>query len=156
VMIWIAGPDKAVTFFNKTWLDFVGRTMEQELNNGWTEGVHPDDLDRCFAAYSSAFDARQTFHIEARLRRADGVYRWVLCTGVPRFAIDGVSAGYIGSDIDITDLRRTQEEALARQKLESLGLLAGGVAHDFNNLLGSILATSELVSADLPAGSPAQ
>jgi PAS domain S-box-containing protein len=153
VMIWVAGTDKVLNFFNKTWLDFVGRTMEQELDNGWTESVHPDDLDHCFACYSSAFDSRETFHIECRLRRADGEYRWVLCTGVPRFAPDGVFEGYIGSDIDITDLKRAQQESLARQKLESMGLLAGGIAHDFNNLLGNILTTSELVLSELPAGS---
>jgi signal transduction histidine kinase len=129
--------------------------LEAELNNGWAESVHPDDLDRCFASHSSAFDLRETFHIEARLRRADGEYRWVLCTGVPRFASDGVFEGYIGSDIDITDLKHAQEELLARQKLESMGMLAGGIAHDFNNLLGSILTTSELVLSELPAGSPA-
>ncbi|HJZ95750.1 MAG TPA: PAS domain S-box protein [Candidatus Solibacter sp.] len=155
VMIWVAGPDKVFNFFNKTWLDFVGRTMEQELNHGWTDSVHPDDLERCSAGYTAAFDLRKTFHIEVRLRRADGEYRWVLCTGVPRFAPDGVFEGYIGSDIDITDLKRAQEESLARQKLESMGLLAGGIAHDFNNLLGSILATSELVLSELPSGSPA-
>jgi PAS domain S-box-containing protein len=154
VMIWVAGTDRVLTFFNKTWLDFVGRTMDQELDNGWTTSVHPDDLDHCFASYSSAFEIRETFHIEARLRRADGEYRWVLCTGVPRFAPDGIFEGYIGSDIDITDLKRAQQETLARQKLESVGLLAEGVAHDFNNLLGSILATSELILSELPAGSP--
>jgi two-component system cell cycle sensor histidine kinase/response regulator CckA len=154
VMIWVAGTDKVLNFFNKTWLDFVGRTMEQELDNGWTEGVHPDDLDHCFASYSSAFENRETFHVEARLRRADGEYRWVLCTGVPRFASDGVFEGYIGSDIDITDLKRAQQETLARHKLESMGLLAGGIAHDFNNLLGSILTTTELILSELPAGSP--
>ena len=154
VMIWVAGTDKVLNFFNKTWLEFVGRTVAQELNNGWVQSVHPDDLDECAASYSSAFDARQTFHIECRLRRADGEYRWVLCTGVPRFA-DGIFAGYIGSDVDITDLKRAQEEALARQKLESLGLLSAGIAHDFNNLLGGILATSEVILSELPAGSPA-
>jgi PAS domain S-box-containing protein len=153
VMIWVAGTDKVLNFFNKTWLDFVGRTLEQELDNGWTESVHPDDLDHCFASYSSAFDIREAFHIEARLRRADGEYRWVLCTGVPRFAPDGIFEGYIGSDIDITDLKRAQQETLARQKLESMGLMASGIAHDFNNLLGSILTTSELVLSELPAGS---
>jgi signal transduction histidine kinase/CheY-like chemotaxis protein len=103
----------------------------------------------------AGFEIRETFHIEGRLRRADGEYRWVLCTGVPRFAPDGVFEGYIGSDIDITDLKRAQQETLARQKLESMGLLADGIAHDFNNLLGSILTTSEDVLSELPAGSPA-
>jgi len=154
VLIWLSGPDKVLTFFNKTWLDFVGRKVEQELNNGWVQGVHPDDVDQCFASYCAAFDAHERFHIECRLRRADGEYRWMLCSGVPRYAADGSFAGYIGTDIDITDLRRAQEEAVARQKLESLGVLAGGVAHDFNNLLGSILMTTELILSQLPVDSP--
>jgi PAS domain S-box-containing protein len=152
VMMWVAGPDKVLTFFNKTWLGFVGRTMEQELNNGWVESVHPDDRDRCFASYASAFDARENFHIEYRLRRSDGAYRWVLCCGVPRFAPGGAFAGYIGSDIDLTDLRRVQEESFAGQKLETLGVLAGGIAHDFNNLLGSILVDAELAEEEVAAG----
>ena len=153
VMIWVSGPDKLCTFFNKGWLAFTGRTMDEEQDNGWTSGVHPDDLDRCIAIYSSSFDARRNFQREYRLRRADGEYRCLLDSGVPRLASGGVFAGYIGSCIDITDLKRTQEEALARQKLESLGVLAGGIAHDFNNLLGGILAQAELVENELPASS---
>jgi PAS domain S-box-containing protein len=110
VMMWTTGPDKLCTFFNKTWLSFTGRTMEQELGHGWAEGIHPDDAERCFARYCEAFDARRDFHIEYRLRRADGEYRWVLCSGVPRFAPGGVFAGYIGSDIDISDLKSAQVE----------------------------------------------
>ena len=79
----------------------------------------------------------------------------MLVTGTPRFESSGAFAGYVGSCTDITDVKRTQEEALARQKLESLGVLAGGVAHDFNNLLGSIVASSELVLSELPDGSAA-
>jgi two-component system cell cycle sensor histidine kinase/response regulator CckA len=155
VMIWVSGPDKLCTFFNKGWLDFTGRAMEEELGNGWAASVHADDLDRCLAIYTSSFDARRNFQMEYRLRRSDGEYRWLLDNGVPRFAPGGSFAGYIGSCIDITDLKRTQEEALARQKLESLGVLAGGIAHDFNNLLGGILAEAELVESDLAAGLPA-
>jgi PAS domain S-box-containing protein len=155
VMIWVTGPDKLVTFFNKTYLDFTGRTAEQELGRGWVGLVHPEDLERCSEIFHSSFDARRNFHIECRVRRADGEYRWVLCSGVPRFGPDGRFAGYIGSDIDITDLRRAQDETLARQKLESLGVLAGGIAHDFNNLLGGILINSELALAGLPVGSSA-
>ena len=129
--------------------------MEQAVGNGWIEKLHPDDRDRCYTSYSSAFDAHRTFQTECRLRRADGEYRWMLATGTPRFESSGAFAGYIGSCTDITDLKRTQEEALARQKLESLGVLAGGIAHDFNNLLGSIVANSELVLSELPGGSPA-
>ena len=154
VMIWVSGPDKLCTFFNKGWLTFTGRTLEQELGNGWASAVHSEDLDRCIAIYSSSFDARRNFQMEYRLRRADGEFRWVLDNGVPRFAPGGSFAGYIGSCVDITDLKRTQEEALARQKLESLGVLAGGIAHDFNNLLGGILAEAELVESDLAAGLP--
>jgi signal transduction histidine kinase len=127
--------------------------MEQDLGNGWSEMVHPDDRDRCWASYSSAFDACRNFQIEYRLRRADGQYRWVLDRGLPRFAPGGVFAGYIGSCMDITELRQAQEEALARQKLESIGVLAGGIAHDFNNLLGTILADAEVAESELSAGS---
>jgi PAS domain S-box-containing protein len=155
VMIWVSGPDKLGAFFNKGWLDFTGRTREQELGHGWAEGVHPDDLGRCLAIYFESFDARRSFAMEYRLRRADGEYRWVLDNGVPRFQPGGAFAGYIGSCIDITDLKRAQVEALARQKLECVGVLASGIAHDFNNLLGSVLAGADLALADLAPGMPA-
>ncbi len=156
VMIAVAGPDQQVTFLNKGWLDFTGRTMDQELGTGWTASLHPDDREQVLAAISSAFADRQPCHLEYRLRRADGEYRAVVCSGVPRFEADGTCAGYVASLVDITDLKRSNEEALARQKLESLGVLAGGIAHDFNNLLGSILADSELLLAELPESSPAR
>jgi two-component system, cell cycle sensor histidine kinase and response regulator CckA len=117
VMIWVTGPDKLFTFVNKTWLDFTGRTIEQELGNGWAAGVHPDDLQRSYEVFSSAFDARRTFQLECRLRRSDGEYRWILCSGIPRSAPGGVFAGYIGSDIDITDL---QSEERFRQLAENI------------------------------------
>ena len=127
VMIWVSGPDKRCTFFNKVWLDFTGRSVEQELGNGWTEGVHADDLDRCLTVYSSAFDARQSFQMEYRLRRADGMYRWLLDTGVPRFTAGNVFHGYIGSCIDITERIRAEEErqkfvSLADSSLEFIGM----------------------------------
>jgi PAS domain S-box-containing protein len=149
VLICASGADKLATFFNQGWLNFTGRTMEQELGYGWTEGLHPADLDHAVAAYSASFDARRFCQIEYRLRRADGEYRSILCSGVPRYAPEGAFAGYIASCMDITDLKRNQAQVLATQKLESLGVLAGGIAHDFNNLLGSILAESELMIDDL-------
>lgn len=152
VMIWVSGPDKGCTFFNECWLTFTGRTIKQEQGNGWTEGIHPEDAERCMAIYSTSFDVRQSFEMEYRLRRADSGYRWVLDRGVPRFAPGGVFAGYIGSCIDITDLKRTQNEILATQKLESVGALANGIAHDFNNLLGGILAEAEIAAMELKEG----
>ena len=153
VMMWVAGPDKLCTFFNRGWLEFTGRTMEQEVGNGWTQRVHPDDLDRCVDIYSAAFDARRTFQMECRVRRADGEYRWLLGNGVPRFAPGGVFAGYIGSSIDITEVKHALHSAVASQKLETVGHLAGGIAHDFNNLLGGILASAELGLAEHAEGS---
>src|SRR5258708_6035364 len=109
VMIWMSGPDKLCTFFNKGWLDFSGRPLEQELGNGWAEGVHREDFDRCFEVYANSFDARQPFTMEYRLRRSDGEYRWVLDIGTPRFASDGTFLGYVGSCIDLTERKQAQE-----------------------------------------------
>src|SRR6266478_1233268 len=109
VMIWLSGPDKLCTFFNKGWLDFTGRKLEQELGNGWADGVHREDFDRCHDIYGNSFDAHQPFTMEYRLRRSDGEYRWVLDSGTPRFAPDGAFLGYIGSCIDITERKQAQE-----------------------------------------------
>src|SRR5262249_20429525 len=118
VMIWVSGPDKGFVFFNKVWLDFTGRTMAQESGNGWAEGMHPDDLDHCLTLYSNSFDARQSFQMEYRLRRADGEYRWLLGNGVPRFAPGRVFEGYIGSCIDITERKHAErlQQELQRQR----------------------------------------
>lgn len=110
VMIWMSGPDKLCYFFNKGWLDFTGRTMEQELGNGWTEGVHPDDLERCLQVYQEAFDARQPFTMEYQLRRNDGEFRWILDNGTALFAKDGEFLGYIGSCLDISERKQAEEK----------------------------------------------
>jgi PAS domain S-box-containing protein len=123
VMVWMSGPDKLCTYFNKPWLDFTGRPQEREIGDGWSEGVHSDDLQRCLETYSRAFDARQSFRMEYRLRRFDGEYRWVLDVGVPRFKSDGAFEGYIGSAIDITDEKQV-EQAL-RESQRELRLLTG-------------------------------
>jgi PAS domain S-box-containing protein len=113
VMIWISGIDKLTTYVNQQLLDFTGRTMEQELAVGWTEGIHPDDYIRCLDTYSTVFDSRTRFEMEYRLRNADGEYRWVFANGTPRFASDGEFLGYIGSCIDISE-RKESEVAITK------------------------------------------
>jgi PAS domain S-box-containing protein len=112
VLIWQSGTDKLCTYFNKPWLEFTGRSLEQELGNGWAEGVHAEDLQRCLDTYTQSFDRREKFRMEYRLRRHDGEYRWMIDIGVPRYTQEGSFAGYIGSCIDITERMRA-EEALA-------------------------------------------
>jgi len=111
VLIWMAGTDKLCNFFNQGWLKFTGRALEQELGNGWVSGVHPEDLERCWAVYSAAFDARVDFEMEYRLRRFDGEYHWIIDYGVPRFESDGMFCGYIGSCVDISE-RKMSEDSL--------------------------------------------
>ena len=112
VMIWMAGPDRLCNYVNKTWLDFTGRPLEAELGDDWAGGLHPDDSGRSLQTYTEAFDRRESFEMQYRLRRHDGEYRWVLDKGAPRFNSDGTFAGYIGSCIDITD-RKLAEEAMS-------------------------------------------
>jgi PAS domain S-box-containing protein len=122
MLIWMSGVDKLCNFFNKPWLEFTGRTMEQELGEGWAEGVHRDDLQKCLQVYSSAFDARRPFVMQYRLRRNDGDYRWISDQGVPRYDAKGKFTGYIGSCVDVTELM-TKDEAL-RDSEERMRLAA--------------------------------
>ena len=112
VMIWMAGTDRLCTYVNQPWLEFTGRPLEAELGNGWVESVHPEDLNRCMHTYTQAFDRRESFQMEYRLRRHDGEYRWLSDIGVPRFNPDHSFAGYIGSCTDVTE-RKLAEESLA-------------------------------------------
>ena len=140
VLIWMTGTDALCNYFNKPWLEFTGRSMEQEVGTGWTGGVHPDDLQGCFDCFLPAFHARKPFRMEYRLRRADGEYRWVIESGIPRYTGDGEFTGYIGSNIDITDLKRAQQEHERLRQAQSelahinrvttMGELAASIAHE--------------------------
>jgi PAS domain S-box-containing protein len=141
VMIWRAGPDKLCDWFNKPWLDFTGRSLEQELGNGWAERVHPDDFDRCLAIYTGSFDRREPFSMEYRLQRHDGAYRWLLDNGRP-FYREGVFAGYFGSCVDVTE-QREHRERLERLAAEREALLRE-VHHRVNNNLQTLSAILRL------------
>ncbi|KQU75913.1 MULTISPECIES: PAS domain S-box protein [unclassified Rhizobacter] len=143
VMIWLAGPDRWCEWVNKPWLQFTGTTLDEERGNGWTQVVHPEDLERCMGIYSTSFHARQPFVMDYRLRRHDGIYRWVLDNGVPHTSGDGRFLGYVGSCVDIHE-RKELEERLAertqamrlsdRRQGEFLALLS----HELRNPLAPI------------------
>ena len=159
VMIWMSGPDKLCTFFNKGWLDFTGRSPEQELGNGWAEGVHREDIDRCHDVYQNSFNARESFTMEYRLRRSDGEYRWLLDSGTPRFASDGAFLGYIGSCIDITERKAAEEEARRRReqvellgRVSLLGEMTASLAHELDQPLAAILSNATAAMQYLEQG----
>ncbi len=159
VMIWMSGPDKLCTFFNKGWLDFTGRSPEQELGNGWAEGVHREDIDRCLDVYQNSFNARESFTMEYRLRRSDGEYRWLLDSGTPRFASDGAFLGYIGSCIDITERKAAEVEARQRReqvellgRVSLLGEMAASLAHELDQPLAAILSNATAAMQYLEQG----
>jgi PAS domain S-box-containing protein len=150
VMVWMSGADMLCNFFNKPWLEFTGRTMEQELGNGWSEGVHAEDLQHCLETYVSSFKARRPFTMEYRLRRANGEYRWVLDTGVPRYSLESGFAGYIGSCLDITErkqaelqLQHQRDELAHLSRVTTLGEMTAALAHELNQPLGAIHSNAE-------------
>lgn len=125
ILIWRAAVTTECDYFNERWLSFTGRTMEQESGNGWAEGVHPDDIQRCLDIYLSHFHRREPFEMEYRLRRHDGQYRWLFDRGVPFFDdATGEFLGYIGSCVDVTD-RVEAQEALRLAQEEELRTLRG-------------------------------
>jgi PAS domain S-box-containing protein len=109
-MIWMSGTDKFNDYFNKTWLEFTGRTLDQEGDEGWLEGVHPDDVQKCIDTYNTSFKEQEGFYTEYRLRRYDGEYHWISDNSVPRFSPDGEFLGFISACIDIDDQKRFREK----------------------------------------------
>ena len=144
VMIWRSGLDARCDYFNDTWLGFTGRTMEQENGDGWAEGVHPEDLKGCVDRYLGCFEKRESFEMEYRLRRHDGVYRWIFDRGTPFYGADGAFQGFIGSCVDVDDRRRAQgeREQNQQQKLASAeqfeNWIVEIVSHDIRDPLGVI------------------
>jgi PAS domain S-box-containing protein len=160
VMVWMSGADMLCNFFNKPWLEFTGRTVEQELGNGWSESVHPEDLQGCLETYVSNFKARRPFTMEYRLRNAGGEYRWVLDTGVPRYTEWGF-AGYIGSCLDITErkqadlqLQQQRDELAHLSRVTTLGGMATTLAHELNQPLGAVHSNAEAAEILLEKNPP--
>jgi PAS domain S-box-containing protein len=166
VLIWMADASRAFTWFNRPWIEFTGRSMEQELGYGWTENLHLEDLDNCLQKYTEAFAARGPFRVECRLRRHDGEWRWMLTTAVPLFEArkEGFS-GYIGTCVDITEMRNAaseresllEAERAARADAERLGRLKdeflATLSHELRTPLNAVLGWTTLLRR-LPPGGP--
>lgn len=142
-MIWRSGLDALCNYFNATWLNFTGKTMDQEVGNGWVDGVHPEDVERCVKIYLDAFKKQEPFEMDYRLKRHDGVYRWINDRGVPFYVGDRQFAGYIGSCMDVTEkvegqkLREMAQQdgltkLLNRQYFEQLGKIEFAKAQRFS------------------------
>jgi PAS domain S-box-containing protein len=162
VMVWRAGLDAKCDYFNETWLEYTGRTMAQEVGDGWAEGVHPEDFDRCVAFYLDHFERRQPFEMEYRLRRHDGEFRWIFDRGVPFCTDDGVFAGFIGSCVDVHD-RRVAQDVQQRHDQEQLRLardferwILAIVGHDIRDPLSAIQLAARLLCMSSPPGTPAR
>jgi PAS domain S-box-containing protein len=137
-MLWASGVDNLFTYFNHRWLDFTGRQLEAELGNGWSEGVHPDDISRRLDQYTTAFDRRESFQLEYRLRRFDGQYRWILDSGVPRFDPDGTFIGYVGSAIDVTQhkLAKAALSTMSQRLIDALEEQRAWIARELHDDIG--------------------
>lgn len=150
-LIWRSGIDGLCDWFNDTWLAFTGRAMEQELGNGWAEGVYPDDFQRCLKTYLDSFGNRVPFDMEYRLRDANGTFRWILDIGRPYTHPDGTFAGYIGYCFDITD-RKEMEAALqqAKEVAETANVakteFLANMSHEIRTPMNGIIGMSQLLA----------
>jgi PAS domain S-box-containing protein len=149
-LIWTSGTDKLCNYFNNPWLNFTGRTLEQETGNGWAEGVHPDDLDSCIQTFITAFDKREPFEMEYRLMHVSGEYRWLLDMGTPNYNLNGEFIGYIGHCFDINDRKKMETELLvSKEKAEESDRLKSAflanMSHEIRTPLNSIIGFSDLL-----------
>jgi PAS domain S-box-containing protein len=136
MMVWMSGEDGICTFFNRAWLEFRGRRLDEELGNRWLEGIHPDDRDLCVETYLRSFSTRQPFRMQYRLQRHDGIYRWVESTGAPWYHGTGEFGGFMGSAVDIDERKHgafTPDEhavrmvfSLTERERQVLVLIASG------------------------------
>jgi PAS domain S-box-containing protein len=145
-LIWTSGTDKLCNYFNEVWLSFTGRTLEQEMGNGWAEGVHPEDFDRCVKTYIEAFDIRKKFEMEYRLRHFSGEYKWLLDIGTPNYNIDGEFIGYIGHCFDIT-VRKLEEEEILQNKEKLIEALE--LANQSRQTLLSVLEDQQIAELEI-------
>ena len=157
VVIWETGIDTHCTYVNQAWLDFTGRTLEMELGYGWTESLHPDDAQQSLDSYARAFERRESFQVEYRLRRRDGEYRWFLACGVPRFEPNGTFTGYIGSAMDISS-RKELEDGLSTLSQRLIDAhdgervrLARVLDDDINQRLATLTPSLRMLQRSLPA-----
>ena len=127
MIMWTARPDATLDYLNHFCVEFSGMPLQELLGDGWLKVVHPDDLDRCLGIYVPAIEARQPFVMEYRVRRADGIYRWIMNSGIPRYEPNGSYTGYIGCSFDITDRKEAEEEIrVSHQSIQDLaGRLIG-------------------------------
>jgi len=161
VMIWLADSERKHTYFNQRWLDFTGRSRQQEAGEGWLSGIHPDDVTSKVMLYHKAFESRTPFETEYRLRRHDGRHRWVHARAEPRYSGRQEFLGYVGCCVDITDQKQTEVE-LHRQRVElahvqriaAMGELTALIAHEVSQPLGAILSNAEAAEMLLNSATP--
>ena len=167
LMLWRAKPDMACEYTSRAWLEFTGMSAQQALGDGWSRALHAEDLARWLDCCVRAFDGREPFEIEYRMRRYDGEYRWVLDRAAPMYSADGLFLGYVGACVEIHERKRA-EQGLARslereRKLRTAteeasrakdGFVAAMLA-DVQSPTQAIAAWSAHLREQLPPGSEA-
>lgn len=144
VMIWMSGLDMGCFYFNDAWLAFRGRTLEQEAGNGWAEGVHPEDLQRCVNHYVACFERRVAFAMSYRLQHHSGAYRWILDRGAPHFLPDGTFLGFFGGCAEIENDAELSRHAQLGSALGQMREFARRLAADGVTTLRAARSTTEM------------